>query len=756
MEGHQGIGIQAGVTNHGFAPAGTDVQPAGTNVQPNVQPAIKGVIVPKREKTAGRAHRHDDRRQRLTQQPKTLVYSGKGSWKSFKSKFNRYVVVNDWSEREKKEYLCLCLTDTARDYHTLIIDKTPNITYNAIMEKLERLFGCQELPETAEIKEGDLPLAESTPRTKAVPEDSNKFSSFYSSGYVTANQSLEVSPARVPVKQQIDIPVHSPNNQTRAGNVTSRASGSSTSSICSATNKGSFRTNMSFSHMQDSLSSDLHSEMDEVERDLNVSKRDLMGVYKDVKQERDKLKSTMIQCQDRASRHISELKNQIAMEQQAKRDLVVKVNQEIEDKVGIIELLKESKEQQAAMLTDKARVDQELRELQVQFQKLQSSLEKKLQQQVQQAREMREQLKKDRQIAIAEMKQQVHEEMERKDGEILRSRSKAQSLGHENMQLKKCIERLEKASTNQLAKARAIFKRLKAEKSEAIAKRKSRLTENKMKVEKENLQKQGNDFQNREREKYQLQTRLAKSEENFRKMNEQHNHTILDRSELDMLVHQMQVEADSQKEEYERPVDEAGHMSDASLAQLAAYHEKDEAEMQTQHQTSAQEKAEEHVADHQEVVSGYKAQIKAASGDQARVSESASPATELQKAPVGGQVQLDKLIITLNTPRADLFVKEKKLEQSGMKFRTKMFNHRAGARNGNPDALCRKTIVDDRLEYQLGYELDDVDDVVPLSKSWKERHEKTREVWDPGIVNTKEVINKVLEIKILKTTLCGC
>jgi myosin heavy subunit len=680
------------------------------------------------------------------------VYSGKGSWKSFKSKFNRYVVVNDWSEREKKDYLCLCLTDTARDYHTLITDKTPNITYNAIMEKLERRFGCQELPETAEIKEGDLPLAESTPKTKAVPEDSNKFSSFYSSGYVTANQSVEVSPARVPVKQQIDIPVHSPNNQTRAGNVTSGASGSSTSSICSATNKGSFRTNMSFSHMQDSLSSDLHSEMDEVEMDLNnVSKRDLIGVYKDVVQERDKLKSTMIQCQDRASRHISELKNQIAMEQQAKRDLVVKVNQEIEDKVGIIELLKESKEQQAAMLTDKACIERELRELQAQFQKLQSSIESKLQQQVQQAREMIEQLKKDRQIAIAEMKQQVHEEIERKDGEILRSRSEVQSLGHENMQLKKCIERLEKASTNQLekarvnqlAKARAIFKRLKAEKSEAIAKRKSRLTENKMKVEKENLQKQGNDFQNRERENNQLQTRLAQSEENFRKMNKQHNHTILERSELDMLVHQMQVEADRQKEEYERPVGEAGHMSDASLAQLAAYHEKDEAEMQTQPQTSAQEKAEEHVADHQEVVSGYKAQIKAASGDQARVSESASPATELQKAPVGGQVQLDKLIITLNTPRADLFLKEQELEQSSMEFRTKMVNHRAGAKNGNHDVLARETIVGECNKYHLDLDLEDVDDVILLTKTWNKGHDKTREIWDPGIVNTKEVINKV-------------
>ncbi|KAH3871120.1 hypothetical protein DPMN_034314 [Dreissena polymorpha] len=214
-----------------------------------------------------------------------------------------------------------------------------------------------------------------------------------------------------------------------------------------------------------------------------------------------------------------------------------------------------------------------------------------------------------------------------------------------------------------------------------------------MKVKKENLQMQGNDFQNMEREVNQLQTRLAQSEENFRMMNEEHNHTILERSELDMLVHQMQDEVDRQKEEYERPVGEAGHMSDASLAQLAAYHEKYEAEILTHHQTSSQEKAEEHAADHQEVVSGYKAQIKAANEDQARVSESASQATELQKALEEGQVQLDKLIITLNTPREDFYLKEQELEQSSMKISTKMFNHRAGARNGNPDALCRKNIV---------------------------------------------------------------
>ncbi|KAH3719727.1 hypothetical protein DPMN_062595 [Dreissena polymorpha] len=166
-----------------------------------------------------------------------------------------------------------------------------------------------------------------------------------------------------------------------------------------------------------------------------------------------------------------------------------------------------------------------------------------------------------------------------------------------------------------------------------------------MKVEKENLQKQCNGFQNMEREVNQLQTRLALSEENFRQMNEKHIRTLLERSELGMLVRQMQAEADRQKEEYERPVGEAGHMSDASLAslaQLAAYHEKHKAEILTQHQTSFQEKAGEHAAHHQEVVSGYKAQIKAAS-------ESAIQATEVQKAPERGEEQLDKL----NRPSED-------------------------------------------------------------------------------------------------------
>ena len=106
-------------------------------------------------------------------------------------------------------------------------------------------------------------------------------------------------------------------------------------------------------------------------------------------------------------------------------------------------------------------------------------------------------------------------------------------------------------------------------------------------------------------------------------------------------------------------------------------------------------------------------------------------------------MQLDKLNVTLNTPRADLFLNEQELEQSSMEFRTKMVNHRAGAENGNHDVLSRNTIVDDCNKYLLTHDLEDIDDVIPLAKTWDKGHDKTREVWDPGIINTEEVINKV-------------
>ena len=58
---------------------------------------------------------------------------------------------------------------------------------------------------------------------------------------------------------------------------------------------------------------------------------------------------------------------------------------------------------------------------------------------------MIEQLETDRQLAIAEVKQQVHEEMEKKDAELSEARRQAIIYKEENEALKERTEKLEKA-----------------------------------------------------------------------------------------------------------------------------------------------------------------------------------------------------------------------------------------------------------------------------------------------------------------------
>ena len=71
----------------------------------------------------------------------------------------------------------------------------------------------------------------------------------------------------------------------------------------------------------------------------------------------------------------------------------------------------------------------------------------KLQNQIKQARQVIEQLETDRQLAIAEVKQQVHEEMQRKDEELAQIRSQGLALKEENTALKEKTEKLEKTGT---------------------------------------------------------------------------------------------------------------------------------------------------------------------------------------------------------------------------------------------------------------------------------------------------------------------
>jgi hypothetical protein len=91
-------------------------------------------------------------RPRLSQLPKSLTFNGKGSWKAFQSKFKKYASINEWTEDEKLDYLCMSLTDSASEYYALVMDRDPELDYDQLIEKMERRFGYQELPETAMIK----------------------------------------------------------------------------------------------------------------------------------------------------------------------------------------------------------------------------------------------------------------------------------------------------------------------------------------------------------------------------------------------------------------------------------------------------------------------------------------------------------------------------------------------------------------------------------------------------------------------------
>lgn len=51
------------------------------------------------------------------------------------------------------------------------------------------------------------PIAASTPKKMAADDDGNQSNASEVSGYATANQSLEASPATIPVGQLIDIPL---------------------------------------------------------------------------------------------------------------------------------------------------------------------------------------------------------------------------------------------------------------------------------------------------------------------------------------------------------------------------------------------------------------------------------------------------------------------------------------------------------------------------------------------------------------------
>ncbi|OPL20301.1 golgin 4 subfamily a member, partial [Mytilus galloprovincialis] len=155
--------------------------------------------------------------------------------------------------------------------------------------------------------------------------------------------------------------------------------------------------------------------------------------------------------------------------------------------------IKTNKEKYTQITTEKEQINKQLHEKNTELEKLKSSAAPdtmiKLQNQMKEARKVIEQLEVDREVAIAEVKKQVHEEMELKDQELREIRQQCALLQEENKTNTDKVDRLEKSSQETLEKSREIIKRLKDEKKQVVVESEERIkqAEKTIEEEKENL-----------------------------------------------------------------------------------------------------------------------------------------------------------------------------------------------------------------------------------------------------------------------------
>ena len=83
--------------------------------------------------------------------PKNLKYDGNTKWLSFKTKFESYKKVGEWSKKESRDYLLWWLEGKVLDFVTNAMSEnnTDEISYKQLMKKLEGRFGSYELTDSA-------------------------------------------------------------------------------------------------------------------------------------------------------------------------------------------------------------------------------------------------------------------------------------------------------------------------------------------------------------------------------------------------------------------------------------------------------------------------------------------------------------------------------------------------------------------------------------------------------------------------------
>ena len=78
--------------------------------------------------------------------PKNLVFDGKSNWSAFKHKFSTYATAFGWTSEDCLNCLSVSLTEKAADFYAILLEQKQKLTYRQLLSKLERRFGCTELP----------------------------------------------------------------------------------------------------------------------------------------------------------------------------------------------------------------------------------------------------------------------------------------------------------------------------------------------------------------------------------------------------------------------------------------------------------------------------------------------------------------------------------------------------------------------------------------------------------------------------------
>ena len=75
---------------------------------------------------------------------KPRVYDGTGSWKEYKSQFDRVGLINGWEEKDKLDYLWINLAGTALSF-VEGLPEAQRVSYQTVSDAMEKRFGAENM-----------------------------------------------------------------------------------------------------------------------------------------------------------------------------------------------------------------------------------------------------------------------------------------------------------------------------------------------------------------------------------------------------------------------------------------------------------------------------------------------------------------------------------------------------------------------------------------------------------------------------------